>query len=65
MSWAGAFLVLGGRGLLAWDFFWWGFALACMGDGCWLVWGVRKRLWSLVFLDSVLFLTDVIGVVRH
>ncbi len=65
MSWLGSVLVLTGRGLLAYDALFWGFAIGALGDVCWLWFGVRGRIWSLVFLDGVLLATDVVGVVRH
>ena len=58
-------MVLSGRALLAYDALFWGFVLGAAGDICWLWFGVRERIWSLVFLDGILLATDLVGVTRH
>jgi hypothetical protein len=41
-----------------------GFAISCTGDVLWVVWGVKNKVWALVWLDAVLLMADIMGVVR-
>ena len=63
-AWIGALAVVTGRGLLATDFFLLGFATGALGDAAWIYFGVTRKIWSLVFLDAVLLMADLLGVGR-
>ena len=65
LAWFGSVLVLLGRALLAYDYILAGFVTAAVGDIAWLIYGVRTRLWPVVFLDVCLLAADIIGISNH
>ena len=62
LTWVGAALVILGRGFLVYGEYRYGFAISCIGDTCWIVWGATNREYALVILDAVLLAVDVVGV---
>jgi len=57
--------VLAGRGLFVVDAPALGFLISVLGDVLWLIYGVKTRIWAMAFLDVVLLITDVVGVITH
>lgn len=62
IGWTGSALVLAGRVLLAYGHYQTGFLVGAVGDICWIYWGTRNKVWSLVALDFCLLWADLLGV---
>ena len=64
IGWTGSALVLAGRVLLAYEQYQIGFLRGAFGDICWIYWGTKRRVWSLVALDLCLLFADILGVAK-
>lgn len=64
MGWLGSFLIIVGRLLLG-QGMWTGFAVSALGDLCWIHFGVKRKIYSLVFLDVILLAADLVGVIEQ
>jgi len=65
LGWVGTVCVLAGRCLFVVDAPDIGFLVGATGDLMWLIYGIKRRIWSLAFLDLVLLTTDLVGVFTH